>query len=140
MVEGHRLRVAEVQPRLGLGDNDGKAAVGGEIQVVGIGHRDVGAALARLGIDRREGIALVVGHVDAAKIPRRHDMLRQSADGEVIDHLVRLGVDHVDGIAAAVRHVHAIQRALDVGAELIGSVVRVDVARLHRKPCGRRGG
>jgi hypothetical protein len=55
----HRLRIAEVEPLLGLLDHDGVLAVGREIHVVRVVHRDVLAGLARLRVDRREGSLVV---------------------------------------------------------------------------------
>ena len=96
--------------------------------------------LAGARVDRRERVAAVVRDVQRLQVPRRHDVLRQPADGEVLDDLERALVDHVDGVAVAVRDVDERPRAPRTAAEVADAVGRVDVpdaAACVR--CARRG-
>src|SRR5438552_15027103 len=63
------VRVAEVETVQALRDDDGLAAIRGEVQVVRVGHRDRWAWLAGPGGDRCEGVALGVVGVEGPEVP-----------------------------------------------------------------------
>ena len=100
-----RVRRAEVEARQALGDDDREAAVGREVQVVRVVHRDRVAGRAGARVDRRQAVAQVVQDVERLQVPRGRHVLRQRPDGEVPDDLERALVDLVDRVALAVRHV-----------------------------------
>ena len=68
-------------------------------------------------VDRRERVALVVGHPQRLEVPRRRHVLGQLPDGEVVDDLELLLRDDVDGVGLRVRDVDAGRVALDDAAE-----------------------
>ncbi len=105
----HRVRIAEIEPLEGLGDDDRRLAVGREVHVVRIVDLDRRSGLARSRIDRREAAvasfsALLATH-KRAHVPRRDDVLRIDADLEPVDDLERRRIDHVDVVGLDVRHV-----------------------------------
>ena len=79
------MGVAEVQPPQPLGDHDREAAVGGEVQVVGVHdpYRRTRGAGTR--VDRGQAVALAVADPQPPQVPGRRDVLRLTADGEVPD-------------------------------------------------------
>ncbi len=102
LLDGEGPWVAEGQHSLRLLDHDRVAAVRGEVHVVGVGDRDVGSGpLPRLRVDGRQAVALVVGGVQVALVPRRHHVLDLGAG-------VVVGVDHVHAVALRVRDVDQI--------------------------------
>ena len=126
--ELHGVGVSEVEPLASFGDNDRVPTVGGEVQVVGIGDRDIGSAsFAGSGVDGSEAVAVVVVDVERREVPRRGHMLRKRANVEVIDHLVGRGIDDVDGVRHAVGYVDQRARGCRLGAERVGAVMCVDV-------------
>ena len=136
-----RDRVAEIKPLVGLGYDDGFLAVGRPVHVVGVVDRGVLARLAGQRIDRREAAVApalgVVGDVERAQVPRRHDVLRVDADREGGEHLQRLGVDHRDRVGAPVGHVDAHQRAGHGGAHAAARGLAVEVVAIgHRRHAG----
>ena len=140
----HGLGVAKIQPQPRLGNDDGRRAIGREIQVVGVVHRHRLAGFAGARVDRRHAAVAaafgVVGHPQGAQIPGRHDVLRADADLEFIDHLERGRVDHVDIVGAQVGHVDPLQIALDDLGQLAGGGAAVDVGGLGRRGVGRQRG
>ena len=139
----HGLRIAEVQPLHGFGDDDRGLAVRREIHVVGIVDRDRLAGLARPGVDGREAALLrvlgVVRHPQRAQVPRRDDVLRIEAHLELVDDLERGGIDHPDVVGLQVRHVDARQVAGDGRAQLGRRGFAVQVGRVrHRRHSGNR--
>ena len=140
MAQPHRVGVAEVEPAQPLGDHDGPAAVGGEVQVVGVGDRDRPADVAGGRVDRGEGVGLVVGDPEPAQVPGRGDVLGQAADPEPPHHPAGAGVDHVDGAVLAVRHPDPGWHVPDHRAEPARPVGGVDVAGAQgRWHAGKRG-
>ena len=136
-VQAHAVGVAEVEAVVGLGHHDRVAAVDGEVEVVGVGDRDGLPRTARAGVDRRQAVALVVGHPQRL---RSHDGVTccgQGADGEVADDLPRALADDVDRVGLRVGHVDARGVAAHRRAEHPGAVGRVDVAAASL--CGHGG-
>ena len=76
------VRVAEVQPLQALGDDDREAAVGREVEVVGVLDRDRAPRLPGPRVDRREAVADVVVDVQRLQVPGRGDVLGQRAGRE----------------------------------------------------------
>src|SRR5207302_7193020 len=105
----HRVGVAEVEPPPPLGHHDGEPAVGREIQVVRIVHRDVRAFLTGGGIDGRERAAQVVCYPERREVVRGHHVLRQRARGKRAQYDVAARVD--DGHRPVLRVRHVDQRA-----------------------------
>ena len=138
VMEREGVRVAEVEPVQPLGDDDRVAAVGGEVHVVRVVDRDRRARPARARVDRRQAVAGVVGDVERLQIPRRHHVLWQRADGEVLDDPVGVRVDHVDGVALAVRDVDERLRGSRRAGQHVRAVVGVDVALRRRRLCRAR--
>ena len=99
----------------------------------------VRAGLAGTRVDRRQAVAGVVRDVERAQVPGRDDVLRESADGEVLDDPERARVDHVDGVALAVRNVDERSRESGGAGQVARAVVCVDVpVRRRRTPPARR--
>src|SRR5258708_5572274 len=80
--ELHRLRFAEVDPVTGLGDHHGGAAIGREIEVIGVADRQRCSLLSGQRIDGREAVASVVGDPQRCQVIRRNDMMRKSCRSE----------------------------------------------------------
>ena len=123
---------AEVQALQALGDDDGKAPIGGEVEVVRVLDRDRAARPAGPRVDRGERVAQVVVDVERLEVPGRRDVLGQRAGRELRDDLHRALADHRDRVAHAVGDVDQRGIALDLGAEHAGGVGAVDVDRLPR--------
>ena len=158
VVQRHRVRVAEVELAVGLGDDDRPAPVGGEVQVVRVQRRDRLARAAGARVDRREAVAEVVGRRTACAGPTTGVTCWGSAPtGKCSIDLERPLGDHVDGVRLAVGHVDERRVAAHDGAEQPGAVGGVDVraarasagcARARgtstppcaRRAAGRRGG
>ena len=89
--ERKRVRVAEVQPCVALGDDDRVAPVGREVHVVGIARPGSCASASPVcGLISVKRVAGVVRDIQVLEVVRRDDVLRQPPDREVIDDLVRL--------------------------------------------------
>ena len=131
VVELHGVGEAKIEPVLALGDHDRVAAAGREVKVVRVANRH------RLTLrspgdraDRRQAVADVVVDPKGLEVVRRGYMLGQESNGIVRNDLECPLVDYVDGVTGAVRDVDARRVAADSRAEVVRSVVRVDV-------CGR---
>ena len=148
-MQGERVRVAEVEPRQALRDDDRVSAVRCEVHVVRVVDRDRLSRCSGPRIDRRDAVADVVEDVERLQIPRRRDVLGKPADRELAHDPEGAGVDLVDGVAEAVGHVDERPRASRYGAQHSGRVVRIDVldrlardavrtlhARRRRRPRG----
>jgi hypothetical protein len=123
----HRVRLAEVELAMALGDDDRAAPVSGEVQVVGIEHPHGPPVAPGARIDRGEAVALVVGHPQRAQVPRRRHVLGQRPDSEVLDDLRRALVDDVHGVRLRVGDVHARGVPADLRREAAGPIGRVNV-------------
>src|SRR5262249_41487094 len=117
----HRLRVAKIQAVRALGDDDGVAAVGGEVQVVRILDLQRVDFVAGGGGDARDAVPEVVQHPQRLEIVRRRAVLRLSADLEVVHDLEGVRVDHIHGIPTAVRDVDALGKAAHHRAQIAGT-------------------
>ena len=146
-LQRHGVRVAELEAPHRLGDDDCGGAVGGEIDVVGIGNVDGLADLARPRIDRRDAaMSAARAHIrrnpQGLKIPRRNDMFRARHHSQAVDDLERLRIDDVDLAGHDVRRIDARWLACDSGTEHAGPRASVDVMgidrRRHRQVCGRQ--
>ena len=99
LLERERVRVAEGERVPRLLDDDRAAAVRGEVHVVWVRDRDVGAgAAAGVRVDRGQAVADVVGRVERAQVPRGHDVLDDRSRAEVADDPEGPGVDHVHAV------------------------------------------
>src|SRR5437660_91430 len=83
------VRLSKVQPSLLLHSHDSVVPVGSVVHVVGIADVNRLAPLARRGIDARKTVSLIVQNPQRLHVIGWRDMLRQSADGKMIDHPVR---------------------------------------------------
>ena len=127
--QAHAVGLAEVELAAGLGDDDCAAPVGGEVQVVGVRHRDRAAVMPGARVDRSEAVAVVVGDPQRAQVPRRGDVLRQGADGEVVDDPGRALIDDVDRVGPRVGHVNARDVAPYLGRQHPRARGAIDVER-----------
>ena len=141
----HMHRLHQPERRAGCGSRVGRSRsattiarvpVGREVEVVGIrrpGSAGRGRPVTR--VDRRQRVALVVGHVEP---PRSYDgttCCGSSADRELPDHPPRGRVDHIHGVAPGVGHVDQRARPARGARQHVGAVVGVDVDLMRR--CGR---
>ena len=143
VLEGHGVRVAEVQAPERFGDDDGVAPVGGEVQVVGVPDGDRSSRPSGARVDRGEAIADVVVDVERLEVIGRRDVLRHGAGREVLDHLHRALADDVDGVAHRVRDVDERRVSAHGAGEHAGAVGRVypawDVGPHRAGRCGLAG-
>ena len=141
--------VAEVEAVEALGDDDRVAAVGREVHVVRIVDRD--RAPPGLPVRGSIGVRLlpdVVRDVERAQVPRGHDVLRQRADGEVLDHPVRPADRSrrrcCSGCSgrrrAALRSARRRSSCRPVVGVDVAASPPVDVAATRRRPRGARCG
>ena len=138
-LQRHRMRVAELEPPHGLGDDDRRFAVGREIDVVGVWHVDHLADLACPRIDRRDAaVAAARAHVrrnpQRLQIPGRNDMLRARHRGQAVDDFERVRIDDVDLAGHEVRRIDPGRLPGDSGTEHAGRFACIDVVRID----GRR--
>ena len=122
-----RVRVAEVEPVQPFCDDDRVPPVGREVHVVRVVDRERASGPAGARVYRRERVTHVVRHVQRLQVPRRDDVLRERAHGEMLDDPECALVDHVDRVAVAVRNVDVRAGAPRLCAEVPDPVGGVDV-------------
>ncbi len=139
----HRMRVAQVEALAAFGDHDGVMAVGREIHVVGIVHRNRCAGLAGPGVDRRHAAAGtafgVIGDPQRLQIPGWHNVLRVGADLVGVDHLQRGRINHRHVARRMVGDVDARQLAVQGCAEMADGDVAVQIVRIGNGRHARHG-
>ena len=84
-------------------------------------------------IDRGEAVSVIVVDVERLQVPRRHDMLRTSADRKMADHPERPWIDDIDGAALAVGDVDPLEGAVGGRTEIPWRVRRIDVRPRTRR-------
>jgi acyl-CoA synthetase (AMP-forming)/AMP-acid ligase II len=136
----HRVRVAEVDPVQRLGHHHGVLAVGGEVEVVGVGDLDRRPGVSGDGADRGQGVAVGVVRPEHGAVPGRGDVVRFGSDRKCPGDPVGGRVDLADRVADAVRHVDAEAIMCPLRVVHAGRRMRVHVHRgrtVGRRP--RRG-
>ena len=142
-LEGHGLRVAEIEPLECLRDHDGRAAVRREVHIVGIVDGHGLARLARGRIDGGEapvGAPLrIVRDPERLEVPRGHDVLRIDSHLELVENLEGHRIDDVDIIGLEIGHVDAGERLGRRGAHLVRSCLAVEIGGIHHRRHARYG-
>ena len=132
-LQGHGVGVADVDAVQAFGHDQGVGAVGGEVEVVGVGDRDGLPGSAGGGVDRDQVVAEVVVDPQGLQVPAGHDVLGLVAGGVAGDDLVGVGVDDLQGVGEGVGHVDQRLGGAGGAAQRPGAVVGVDVHPTRRR-------
>ena len=103
--QGHRVRVAEVEPPEPLRHHDRPPAIGREVEVVRVGDRHARPFAPVHRVNRREGVPQIVCYPERREIVRRNHVLGQRARGKSAEHAVGQWIDDAHAAVLAVRHV-----------------------------------
>src|ERR1700694_2436022 len=106
--EGPGVDVTKIQLPITFGNDNRFAAVGREIQVVGVADWEGTGLQTRTRVDHRKRIARGVIHVQVLQVPAWRYVLRRTANPEVADDPIRRWVDDVGCAGQVVGHVHAL--------------------------------
>ena len=134
--EGHRVR--EAHGVVLLDHDDRSLAVGGEVEVVGPGHRDRAGAAYLPGVDRHRLVGDARVHVEPAQVVRRNHVLAQVARADHLDDLVGALVDHRDPAAQRVGHVEQRPLVPHARAEHALAGLGVDISTDDRRHARQR--